>query len=64
MSMVQQTISEADGKVTISEEYPDGTVFELEYREEDHLNLHFLMNGEWQGAASIARTVDALRNYD
>ena len=64
MSMVQQTISEADGKVTISEEYPDGTVFELEYREEDHLNLHIFMNGEWQGAASIALVANALRNYE
>jgi len=61
--MVQQTISDRGGEVTISEEYPDGTVWELVYGKHSDCKLEIRCNGELRDSASIAEMYGALRNY-
>jgi len=63
MSMVQQTMSQSDGEVTITEECPDGTVWELVYTDSPDWKLKIRCNGELRDLASVAEIYGALRNY-
>ena len=63
MSMVQQTMSQTDGVVTISETWPEGVLWELVYTKDSDCALEIWCNGERRELASIAEIYGALRNY-